>query len=426
MASFRGSRRPAREFDMRVLLSAFSCLPGAGSEPGVGWGVVRQAASRHEVWVLTDVHNRPYVDAELQREPMPAVRFVYIRPSWPLGATRLRRSATHLYYAAWQAGALGEARRLHAMVRFDLVHHVTFVNSWMPSLMGRLGIPFLWSAGIRETTPLCHLRHMSWRGRASEAFRNLVVRCFGPVTDACTAGRARFVLASGSREAWRGDLPVIHFPLGGLEEKEIRELVQVPPRRSRTFRVMSVGRLAGLKGLSLAILAFSRLHREHPSTEYVIIGDGPERVLLENIARQQQCGSAVHFKGARSREEVFAELGRADVLLHPSLHEQFGYAALEAMAAGRQVICLGVAGTKHVVSDEGGVLLELGAPGDVVAGIHAALNEMLRDPEERIRRGEQARRWALRQWSWDQVGDRLESLYTAATLPPPATIEGEP
>ena len=38
---------------MKVLISAYSCEPGRGSERGVGWNVAREVARRHEVWVLT-------------------------------------------------------------------------------------------------------------------------------------------------------------------------------------------------------------------------------------------------------------------------------------------------------------------------------------------------------------------------------------
>jgi hypothetical protein len=38
---------------MKILISAYSCEPGMGSEPGVGWNIAREVAKYHEVWVLT-------------------------------------------------------------------------------------------------------------------------------------------------------------------------------------------------------------------------------------------------------------------------------------------------------------------------------------------------------------------------------------
>ena len=399
---------------MKILLSAFACLPGAGSEPGVGWGVVRQAGLRHDVSVLTDEHNRPFIEARLREEPMPAVEFRFLRPPGPLGSSWLRRSVTHLYYAAWQVTAFLEARRWNSEVRFDIVQHVTFVNSWMPSFMGWLGVPFIWSAGIRQTTPWLFLRHMSWRARAAEAVRNFAVNWLGCIATAVTGSRARLILSGSDRSVWRKGLPVVTFPLGGLEPEEIARLLRIPHRRAGVFRVVSIGQLKGLKGISLGILAFTRLHREFPASEYRIIGDGPELGFLKQLAEEHQCATAIQFAGARTRPQVFEELAAADVLLHPSLHEQFGYAPLEAMMAGRPVICLRAAGTRHVVSDRGGILLDPDTPDQAVQRIHEALKAMIMDPEGRRRRGEAARQWAANRWCWRETGGRLNQLYESA------------
>jgi hypothetical protein len=60
-----------------VLLSAYACEPGKGSEPGIGWNLARHLAEHHEVWVLTRTNNRPAIEAELARNPVPGLHFVY-------------------------------------------------------------------------------------------------------------------------------------------------------------------------------------------------------------------------------------------------------------------------------------------------------------------------------------------------------------
>ena len=47
---------------MKLLISAYACEPGLGSEPGAGWNCVRQAARFHEVWVLTRENNREPIE----------------------------------------------------------------------------------------------------------------------------------------------------------------------------------------------------------------------------------------------------------------------------------------------------------------------------------------------------------------------------
>jgi hypothetical protein len=51
---------------LKLLMSAYACEPGKGSEPGVGWRWALEAARLgHEVWTLTRENNRPGIEAAL-------------------------------------------------------------------------------------------------------------------------------------------------------------------------------------------------------------------------------------------------------------------------------------------------------------------------------------------------------------------------
>src|ERR1700737_2271302 len=120
---------------LRILVSAYACQPGKGSEQGVGWNWVRQIATTHEVWVITRAKNCTPVERELARHPMPNAHFAYFDlPRWARFWKKGSRGM-HLYYYLWQFAAYLFARRLHREIGFDVVHHVTFVNYWMPSFL---------------------------------------------------------------------------------------------------------------------------------------------------------------------------------------------------------------------------------------------------------------------------------------------------
>ena len=127
---------------MKILLSAYACEPGKGSEPGVGWHwALELAGLGHETWVLTRANNRPPIEAALAGRPPPASnpRFLYYDlPAWARWWKKGRRGI-HLYYLLWQWGAYRLARKVHARARFHIVHHVTFVSMHQPSFMGNLG-----------------------------------------------------------------------------------------------------------------------------------------------------------------------------------------------------------------------------------------------------------------------------------------------
>ena len=400
---------------MKLLISAFSCQPNSGSEPGIGWGVVREAARRHSVWVLTDSHNRPGIERELGENGLPGAHFVYV--ALPPGFQKLAavRWRGYVYYLLWQIRAYRVARRLHRRRRFDLVHHVSYGNSWAPSFMGFLGLPFIWCAGARETTPWRFLRALSWRGRASEAVRNLAAAVLGTVTLRLTATRASIILTPSDAGLWGGLRTTAQFPLGGLNLSDAARLRSLPERRERPFRVVSIGRLVAWKGFGLGLMAFAAVHKDLPESEYWIVGDGPERPALEKLARRLGCASQVQFRRWLPRDRVPETLAQVDVLVHPSLHEQFGYVVLEAMAAGRPVVCLRAGGCGRLVSGGGGIAIPVSTPERVVRELHQVLLEMARDPEKRFDMGRLARARALGQWSWERVGERLARLYESAS-----------
>lgn len=390
---------------MKVLLSAFACAPGWGSEPGIGWGVAEQMARRHDVWLLTDVQSRePMEAASDEIPPSLEVRYVDVPPG---PATR----NTYGYYVAWQRRAARAAAKLHAQVGFDLVHHVTYANSAMPSFMGRLGIPFLWYAGSYATTPAAYLSGIGWRSAAHEVARNLAITTAGRATRRVTLGRRAMTISvdpppSADATPWRRLL------LGGLQASDLAALQDVaePTAPARPFRVLSVGRLLGWKGFHLGLEAFARFRRDAPEAEYWIIGDGEQRSHLEALAHGLGLATSVTFLGARPRPEIFDCLAVSDVLLHPSWHEQVGFVVLEAMACGRPVVCLDVAGPPQLVGDTGKIV-PLTSPEGVIAGLADSLEELYRRPDHRSELGLSARRRAVDHWNWERVADELDLVY---------------
>ena len=59
-------------------------IPTRGSEPGIGWNIVREVASRHRVWAITRRKNQAAISAELQRAPLPNLRMIYFDLPKPL------------------------------------------------------------------------------------------------------------------------------------------------------------------------------------------------------------------------------------------------------------------------------------------------------------------------------------------------------
>lgn len=403
---------------LKVLLSAYACEPTMGSEPGVGWNLAREMARRHDVWVLTRANNRPVIEAELEHNPIPGLRFAYYDlPPW---VRRLKRGQRGLqpYYYLWQLGAYRVARQLHREVGFDLAHHVTFVSYWKPSLMTRLPVPFVWGpVGGGVSAPKAFWSGFGLRGWSYEAARELA-RWVGerdPLVRT-TALRSDLVLATTGETADRlrkmGVENVGILLESGLTETELERLGRYSSNGERPVRFVSVGRLLHLKGFHLGLRAFAESGLSN--AEYWIMGDGPERERLRLLAKRLGISDQVTFWGWVPRVEALDKLGECDVLVHPSLHDSGGWACLEAMAAGRPVICLDLGGPGVQVTRETGFKVPAIKPKQAVSDLASAMSRLALDPKLRSQMAEAGRERTRQTFSWEKRASRVAESY--ATL----------
>ena len=418
----------------RVLLSAYACEPAKGSEPGVGWNWARQISQFAEVWVLTRANNRGLIEAALAAQPLPHVHFIYYDlPRWTSFWKRGSRGV-HAYYYLWQLGAYFAARNSHRDNSFDLIHHATFATCWFPSFLAFLPAPFVWGPlGGGESTPRSFSQSFSARGKVYEFFRSLGSwrGRLDPFVRAA-ARRAAFALATTPEtEKQLRALGCAHtgvLSLAAIGDEEFELLARIPERTSGSFRVFSIGRLLHWKGFHLGIAGFARFHREHPESEYWIIGDGPERRRLEKLARELSIAEHVHFYGELPRAETLEKIAACDVMVQPSLHDSSGWASIEAMAAGRAVICLDAGGLALQVDEGNGVKIPAVSPSQAVDAIASALENMARNPELCLQYGRAGRARVAAEFNWARKTQEIRRIYDRllARNPLIAPHAGEP
>jgi glycosyltransferase involved in cell wall biosynthesis len=405
---------------LRVLMSAYACEPGCGSEPGIGWNSVAQAARVCELWVLTRTNNRDVIERHTSHAPLAGVNWVYVDlPPWMRWWKKGPRGAL-LYYSLWQIASYRAARRLHSSVNFDRIHHVTMGTYWLPTYLVRLPAPLIWGpVGGGETAPRSFYRSFSLRGRCHEYLRDAVrwLSRFRPAVRAASR-RSRIVLATTDETAAQlrriGASNPHVLSHTALPRGEFERLSRLPSRTEPPFRVISIGRLIHWKGYHLALEAFALLKREVPDGEYWLVGDGPERKRLENLAKKLDIEESVRFRGTLPRDQVLDTLAASDVLVHPSLHDSGGYACVEAMAAGRPVICLDLGGPRVLVTSATGIKVHPGQPEQAVDDLAEAMLSLARDRHRCTQLGLAARSRVRDHLLWDAKGALFERLYTLA------------
>jgi glycosyltransferase involved in cell wall biosynthesis len=357
----------------KVLVSAYACEPGKGSEPGAGWLWALAAARTSDVWVLTRANNRPPIEAH-PASASPTLRFVYVDLPHRLRRWKRPGRGIRLYYVLWQLSALRAARPLHARERFDVVHHVTFANLWLPALACALDAPFVIgpAGGGQEVAPE-HYRALGTRGVAKETALRAARRLAGLNPLVRLAWRRASIILLNNRETG------LRLPPRARSKAMLRPgqcvdgLAPAPPTPpAAPPTAVYAGRLHRFKGVHLALRALALV----PDWRLLLVGGGPELGRLRRLARQLGVEGRVQFHPPVDQQRLWRLIAGADAFVLPSLKEGGGFAALEAAALGLPVVAFRGGGPVAVADFYPEARFELVAPGDSYRGLAAALERL--------------------------------------------------
>jgi colanic acid/amylovoran biosynthesis glycosyltransferase len=181
-----------------------------------------------------------------------------------------------------------------------------------------------------------------------------------------------------------------------------------PDGRSGAVRIVTVGRLAPVKGHALLLEAARELRGRGMDPHLTIIGDGPKREELERRADELGVSDLVTFTGAVAQDEITRHYGRADMYAHASFAEGLPVVVMEAMAHGLPVVAADVMGVGEIVVDgENGLLVRPGRADELVA----AIERLASAPEERRRLGDAGRQLVERDFDVRASAARLAELF---------------
>lgn len=193
---------------------------------------------------------------------------------------------------------------------------------------------------------------------------------------------------------------------------DTRLFTPAAPPPAPPFRIVTVARLALVKGHAFVLRAIAALVAQGHDIRYTIVGEGPHRAeIMAEIARLG-LGDRVTLTGALSEDGVRAQVQGAHALVLASfgLGESAPVAVKEAMSCALPVICTRIGGTAEMMTDgEDGLLV----PQEDAGAIAAALLRLIGDPGLCRALGQAARARALRQFDDRALAARLADLFRA-------------
>jgi phosphatidylinositol alpha-1,6-mannosyltransferase len=179
--------------------------------------------------------------------------------------------------------------------------------------------------------------------------------------------------------------------------------------------VVCVSRLMPRKGQDMLIRAMPEIRRRVPRASLLLVGGGPLRSRLQQLAESQGLGDNVVVHGSAPYDDLPRFYAAGDVFAMPCRErlggldvEGLGMVFLEAAACGLPVV-VGRSGgsTDAVIDGETGVLVN----GQSVDAIASAVSGLLDDPVRAMAMGQRGREWVERAWSWEAtVADLIRML----------------
>ena len=201
---------------------------------------------------------------------------------------------------------------------------------------------------------------------------------------------------------------IIIHPVGVDTEKY--KTITRSAKSTKEIVILSVGRLALIKGHQYGLEAFSIIKKELPdfTITYRIVGYGPERENLITIASDLNLQEDVVFTGAKNKDELLIEYKNANIFLLPSLDEMTPVVIMEALASGLPVVATDVAAVSELVHhEENGFLVE----SKDIKLMAVYLKTLIKDPVLRNNMGNKGRSHIAENYDIVVLNKRLEEIY---------------
>jgi len=399
---------------LKVIISAYACEPHKGSEGGVGWNWSKQIARFAEVWVITRANNKKVIEEEVKKNPEPNMHFVYYDvPKW-LSFWKKKTRGLYLYYLFWQIGAYRLAKKLHKQIRFDVAHHLTFGNLWLPTFIPFLRIPFIWGPiGGGEQVAKIFRKGYSLRAKIKENLRDFIIPALkiNPIFR-FNCKRAHTIIiktkdsANEISENYRNKVIILTDVAVNYND-----VTQIAQSDNEQVQLIAVGTLDGWRGFDLLIKASSKVKEINNNIFLVIVGDGCEMKHLKKTCREHNVLDKVLFTGNIEKLEYQKYMVKANIVVNPCLKEGGVTVLFDALTFGLPVVCLDIAGASEIINDECGIKIKPINPQQTITELADALLKLAKDPELRRKMGEAGRKRVMEHYTWDKKGEFIRKVY---------------
>ena len=378
---------------------------------------IAKAMPEDNIYALTKANNKEVVENE--GYPSNVKFFYYTPPKW-LTFWKKGGRGIRTYYYIWLLGAALFMKKQN--IKFDIVHHVTFVNDWLPSFFHLLKTKenkFIWGA-IGSHDPIEDKFLDGKKRKNIEKIRILLQLFFRNLDPSFYICKAKADCIVGINDNVRKKLHLtkkkkfVAEPAIGMR-KTIVESIKTQNKDNDNFTIISVGRLLYIKNFKLTIVAFSKFIKNNSNVNNIklqIVGEGGDRKSLMRLTEDLEIENLVEFTGNIPLAEVQEKFAKANLFLFPTL-ENAGFVTLEAMSNSLPVVAMKYGGPEQFVkSNVSEQLVSSEQDFEMIAQDLSKKIELFYNDKDLCETvGKQNRQDILDNFTWEAKAQKMKKLY---------------
>ena len=382
---------------LKVLINAYACSPGMGSEPGMAWNWVKNLAKFCELYIITEGEFREKIEAVVPTLVQGGNMHFYYNPvsdeirkmCWNQGDWRFYK-----YYRQWQWKTYLMAKDICEKERIDVLHQLNMIGFREPGYLWKLskenGVPFVWGpVDAKDKFPMAYLDGANMKTKLFMRLKNFLtgiqLKYSGRVHAAAHQAPVIFSASSNSQRSFKKymgiDSPLLNetgcymeeSTLMGKTDGEIENRPIEDKNSKEPFDVLWVGKMDFRKQLALALKSIAECAQ--PKMRLHIVGGGnavPYQKLASELGIENQCV----WHGAVSHEEVQKLMQESDVFFFTSVAEGTPHVVLESIGNHLPVVCFDTCGQGDSVNESVGRKIALSHPFQSAHDFARILNEL--------------------------------------------------
>lgn len=372
---------------LKVLINAYACSPGMGSEPGMAWNWVVNLAKFCELHIITEGEFREKIEAVVPTLEQGGNMHFYYNPvsdeirkmCWNQGDWKFYK-----YYRQWQWKTYHMAKDICGKERIDVLHQLNMIGFREPGYLWKLskenGVPFVWGpiGGLKQF-PTAYLKGAGLKMQLFMRLKNFLniwqLKHEKRVDEALKTAK---LLISSIPDSYRAlkkykGLESIVIPETGCF---LSEDISTARFDTEEFHVMWVGKFDFRKQLTLALQAVALA--KNPKMKLDVYGSGSvgQVEMAKRIAEELGISWQVIWHGNQQNDVVMEAMRKAQLFFFTSVNEDTSTVVLEAVSNRLPVVCFDACGMSAVIDDSVCRKIALSHPSQSAHDFARILNEL--------------------------------------------------